>query len=257
MRTEMSDFLIRQNRARSIARPALPGVRNRPAHPGRRRTVWQLAAALLGAGIGLPATAGSYEDFLRALRLDELETLRRLQRLGFDFNTRDEGGQPGLMLALRSDSLRAAEFLLDQPGIDLDALAPNGENALMLAALRGHVGLFKRLIGQGAEVNKPGWTPLHYAATQPDWSSVEMVRLLLEQHAYIDAASPNDTTPLMMAARYGNAASVRLLIDADADVTLRNQQDLSARDFARAADRQDLVELINRALRVKLGPASW
>ena len=55
----------------------------------------------------------------------------------------------------------------------------------------------------------------------------------------------------------GQLRGLQKLIEADADVTLRNQQDLSARDFARAADRQDLVELINRALRVKLGPASW
>lgn len=224
---------------------------------GRRRTVWQLGAVLLGVGIGLPAAAGSYADFLHALRNDEVDTLRRLQRQGFDLNTRDETGQPGLMLALRSDSLRAAGFLIAQPGIDLDALGPTGENALMLAALRGHAGLLRQLIERGAEVNKPGWTPLHYAATHPGPASVEMVELLLEHSAYIDAASPNDSTPLMMAARYGNPASVRLLIDAGADVTLRNQQGLNARDFAAAVERKDLADLINRALRAKLGPATW
>lgn len=250
----MSDIPILQIRLRAGSRPVAPV---HPEQAGRRRAVAYIAAALLGAGVGLPAAAGSYEDFLRALRLDEPETLRRLKRLGFDFNTRDEGGQPGLLLALRSDSLRAAQFLLAQPGIDLDALAANGENALMLAALRGHIGLLRQLIRKGAEVNKPGWTPLHYAATQSDWSSVEMVELLLEQHAYIDAASPNDSTPLMMAARYGNAQTVKLLIDAGADVALRNQQGLSARDFAMAAERQDVADLINRALRSKLGAPSW
>jgi ankyrin repeat protein len=81
--------------------------------------------------------------------------------------------------------------------------------------------------------------------------------LLLEHHAYIDAASPNDTTPLMMAARYGNAQTVKLLIDAGADVTLRNKQGMTARDFARAAERQDVVDLINRALRAKHGAPTW
>ena len=56
----MSDFLIRQTRARPIAQPALPGALDRSAHPGRRRAVLQLAAALLGAGIGLlPFALGS------------------------------------------------------------------------------------------------------------------------------------------------------------------------------------------------------
>lgn len=224
---------------------------------GRRRAIVQLAAGWLATGFVMPAIAGSYEDFLRALRNDEIDILRRLQRQGFDFNTRDTTGQPGLMLALRSDSLQSAGYLIAQPGIDLDALGPNGENALMLAALRGHAALLRQLIERGAEVNKPGWTPLHYAATHPGPASAEMVELLLEHHAYIDAASPNDTTPLMMASRYGNAASVRLLIDAGADVTLRNQQGLNARDFAITAERKDLADLINRALRAKLGPATW
>ena len=240
----------------SRARPS-PVAPVRPGQAGRRRVVWHLAAALLTAGLGLPAAAGSYQDFLHALRIDELETLRRLQQRGFDFNTRDDSGQPGLLLALRSDSLRAAEFLIRQPGLDLDALAANGENALMLAALRGHVGLLRQLIRQGAEVNKPGWAPLHYAATQADAGSVEIVDLLLEQHAYIDAASPNDTTPLMMAARYGNPQTLKLLIDAGADVTIQNQQGLTALDFATGAGRQEMVDLIRRALRARIGPASW
>ena len=253
----MSDFSIRQTAIRDAAPRVSPGSAASPDHPGRRSTVLQLAAMLLGAGIGLPAAAGSYADFLNALRNDEVATLRRLQRQGFDLNTRDEAGQPGLMLALRSDSLQAAGFLIAQRGIDLDALDINGENALMLAALRGHAGLLRQLVERGAEVNKPGWTPLHYAATHPEPASVEMVELLLEHFAYIDAASPNDSTPLMMAARYGTAASVRLLIDAGADVTLRNQQGLDARDFAAAAERKDLVDLIQRALRAKQGPATW
>ena len=84
-----------------------------------------------------------------------------------------------------------------------------------------------------------------------------IIDLLLEHSAYIDAESPNGTTPLMMAARYGNTGTVKLLIDAGADVTLRNQQGLSARDFARTAERQDVADLINRALRAKLGPPTW
>jgi len=38
--------------------------------------------------------------------------------------------------------------------------------------------------------------------------------LLLDEHAYIDAASPNGTTPLMMAAHYGTPSAVKLLLEA-------------------------------------------
>ena len=225
---------------------------------GRRSALARIAAAAgLAFGLCRTARAGSYDDFLRALRLDEVQTLRRLQQRGFDFNTPDESGQSPLLLALRLDSLKTAAFLIEQPGFHLDALNASGENALMIAALRGHVGLLRLMLRHGAEVNKPGWTPLHYAAAHPTAVSVEMVELLLEENAYIDAASPNETTPLMMAARYGHRDSVRALLEAGADVSLCNQQGLAALDFAVESSRRDVADLIVRALRARSGSPGW
>ena len=97
------------------------------------------------------------------------------------------------------------------------------------------------LISRDADVNKPGWTPLHYAATG---GHMEIVQLLLDHDAYIDAESPNGTTPLMMAARYGNVATAQLLLDAGADATLRNGIGLSAVDFATEVGNKASAELI-------------
>ena len=80
------------------------------------------------------------------------------------------------------------------------------ESPLMMAALKGQQDLVTRLIARDADVNKPGWAPLHYAATG---GHVAIMKLLLENHAFIDAQSPNGTTPLMMAAMYGSAAAVQ------------------------------------------------
>lgn len=216
-------------------------------------------AVVTGLALGLCRTgeAGAYDDFLAALRRDDVQTLRRLQQRGFDLNTVDQTGQPPLLLALREDSLQAAAFLVQQRGFQLDAVNAKGENALMLAALRGHVGLLRLMIRHGAEVNKPGWAPLHYAATRADRVSTEMVEQLLEESAYIDAESPNGTTPLMMAARYGHPDTVGLLLQAGADPELRNEQGLTALDFAWQADRKEAAALIQRALRARKGPASW
>jgi ankyrin repeat protein len=224
---------------------------------GRRTALARIVAAGLAFGLYRPAVAGAYDDFIRALQTDDVQTLRSLQRLGFDFNTLDESGLPPLLLALRRDSLNAAAFLVEQSGFNLDAVNANDENALMIAALRGHAGLLRQLLQQGAEPNKPGWTPLHYAATHVSAASVEMIELLLDASAYIDAESPNGTTPLMMAARYGHRDAVLALIDAGADVALRNQQGLGALEFALRTDRRDIAELIARALRARSGPPSW
>jgi ankyrin repeat protein len=101
-------------------------------------------------------------------------------------------------------------------------------------------------------VNKPGWTPLHYAATS---GQAAIIAMLLDAHAYIDAESPNGTTPLMMAAQYGTAAAVRQLLEAGADASLKNQLGLTAQDFAFRAQRQDVADLVAAHLR-KLRPAS-
>ena len=116
-----------------------------------------------------------------------------------------------------------------------------GESALMLAALKGQTNLAEKLIAKNADINKTGWTPLHYAASS---GQLALITLLLENSAYIDAESPNGTTPLMMAARYGSAASVKLLLDHDADPKLRNQQGLTAFDFAQQGKRLDAVDAI-------------
>jgi ankyrin repeat protein len=116
----------------------------------------------------------------------------------------------------------------------------------MLAALKGNLELSKRLIARDADVNKPGWAPLHYAATG---AHLEVMKLLLSNAAYIDAASPNGSTPLMMAAMYGNASAVKLLLDAGADPSIKNGLGLTAIDFAQKADRRDSAELIAGAIR--------
>ena len=83
------------------------------------------------------------------------------------------------------------------------------------------------------------------------------VSLLLENHAYIDAESPNKTTPLMMAAQYGNAAAVKLLLEAGADAGLKNQLGLTAIDFANKASRSDSAELIAAARRGQQPRGKW
>jgi ankyrin repeat protein len=74
------------------------------------------------------------------------------------------------------------------------------------------------------------------------------MQMLLEESAYIDAESPNGTTPLMMAARYGNGQAVQLLIDEGADIQHKNQLGLTALDFATQAARPDAIKIVKEAL---------
>lgn len=171
------------------------------------------------------AWANSFDDFFIAIAKDDVATVRQLGQRGFDLNTRNAAGEHALYLAIRGDAPQVTDFLLSQNKVDVEARTSKDESPLMIAAIKGQLDLAKRLIARKAEVNKPGWTPLHYAASHGGDNSAAMVRLLLEHHAYIDAESPNKTTPLMMAAQYGSAGVVKLLLEEGADPLLRNERD--------------------------------
>lgn len=206
---------------------------------------------LLGLSV---ARAGSYEDFFSAIKRDDGPAVTNLLLRGFDPNTVDPAGRHGLFIAVQEGSVKAAEALLHFPKTNPEWRNPKDESPLMIAALKGHKELVRKLIARDAHVNKPGWAPLHYAATG---GHVEIIAILLEEHAFIDAESPNRTTPLMMAAMYGSPAAVRLLLQEGADPTMRNELGMSAVDFAQRANRKDAAELIAAAIRSQQPKGKW
>ena len=197
------------------------------------------------------AHAGSFEDFFSAIQRDDARALTALLQRGFDPNTRDAKGQPGLLLAVREPAPNALRVLLNAKNIQVEARNNQDESPLMMAAIRGQLDIARQLIDKDADVNKPGWAPLHYAVSSSQGDALGVAKLLLDNSAYVDAASPNGTTPLMMAAMYGSPEAVKLLLEESADPTLKNQLGLTAIDFARRANRNDVAELIATAIRAR------
>lgn len=200
------------------------------------------------------ATAGSYDDFFSAIKQDDAAAVQALLNRGFDPNTLDPKGLSGLYIAVREPSPKVARILVEWPKTNVEIRTDHDESPLMIASLKGDLELAKRLIERGADVNKPGWTPLHYAATN---GHLEVMELLLDNYAYIDAASPNGTTPLMMAAHYGTAEAVKLLLEAGADPKLKNEQGLTAIDFAYSANHADVADMIAQAVRQSAPKGKW
>jgi uncharacterized protein len=206
---------------------------------GGRRIVIALTCLLLAAAPCV-VFADSLSDFFRAVKNDDSTTVSGLLQRGLSPNLVEENrGETGLIVALREDSTKVFNVLVNAPSVDLEVRAKNGDNALMIAAYKGNVAAVKALIAKEAEVNKPGWTALHYAATV---GNDEIVKILLDESAYIDAESPNSTTPLMMAARGGHVSTVKLLLDEGADATLKNNIGMTALDFARESDMRTVFD---------------
>ena len=197
--------------------------------------------------------AGAFDDFFKAIVFDQVPVVGNLIYRGMDPNTPTEKGEPALVFAVRSGAHKSVAFLLKQPGIQVDATNTADETALMLAANANDLVSANLLIEAGASVNRPNWTPLHYAASK---GHTALMRLLIDNDAYIDAESPNGTTPLMMAAYYASPIAVKLMLEEGADPNLQNQDGQTALDMALSKDKPlsaQYIRAFKEALEAKEG----
>lgn len=205
----------------------------------------RVGRALLYTSLLLPgaARAGAYEEYFQAIRMDNVYFLKQLMQRGMGPNLIEpKRGYTGLMLAIREDSMQAFELLVNAPDVNLEAQAVNGDTPLMLAAFYGNEPVVALLLKREVEVNRPGWTALHYAAIN---GNAKVVHMLLEASAYVDAESPDDKmTPIMLAAMRGRVGAVAVLRDEGADLSLKNKDGLTAMDLALRYGQKEVMAVL-------------
>lgn len=205
-----------------------------------------MLAILIGLAMAQAVWAQS-PAFWRAIETNDVNVLRTELVRGANPNARHPDHGPAIVAAARFKAFDVVRVLASLNATDVDAASVADETALMLVSTLGDRRSFDALIQRGAQVNRPGWTPLHYAASG---GQLELVKLLIEHHAFIDAQSPNNTTPLMMAARMRALPIVQYLIDQGADPSIRNQAGLDAAAYLeRTGERQWAIwmkERVNR-----------
>ena len=193
---------------------------------------------LLFSGLISAQTTDQIADFTKAAKFDDVSEVRSLIKAGVNPNTLDPKGSPMLILAIRDKSLKVTDLLLANPAIDVNLTNKSGENALMMAAFDGQLPLVKTLVVEKkAAVNKTGWAPIHYAATN---GHLEIVQFLMANGAQINALSPSETTPLMMSIGSGNELLIKYLLDNGADLRMRNHEGYTAIDVAQLFGKDDI-----------------
>jgi hypothetical protein len=184
------------------------------------------------------AHAAAPRDWWVDIANDRAQDVKTFLRQGVDPNSKSPSGQPALMYAIRNGAWHAYDALLAAPAIKVNITNGHDETPLMYLAVVGQTQRALALIQRGADVNRLGWTPLHYAAST---GKVATAKMLIAHEAIVNAPSPNGTTPLMMAAFSGSRDMVQLLLDAGADPTTRNLDGKSAADWARDKGFADLA----------------
>ena len=204
------------------------------------------SAAFLGfSSLVLAQTADQIADFTKAAKFDDVSEVQSLIKAGVSPNTLDPKGNPMLIVAIRDKSLKVTDLLIANPATDVNLANKSGENPLMMASIEGELPVVESLVlKKKADVNKSGWTPVHYACTT---GKLSVAQFLVANGAKVNALSPSDTTPLMMAVSSGNEQLIKFLLDNGADLRMRNHEGYSAIDVAALFSRDDIREgLISR-----------
>jgi len=160
-----------------------------------------------------------------------------LIKAGADPNFRTPDGETPIMAAARSGKVDAAKALLDA-GADINAKETwGGQSALMWAAAQSQADMVKFLASKGAnlndhgkvnqwerktiqeprpkDLNKGGFTALHYAAREGCQACVEN---LLAAKADPDSEDPDRMTPLLLALMNMHFDTAGVLVKGGADL---------------------------------------
>ncbi|MDB5961885.1 MAG: hypothetical protein JWP59_3179 [Massilia sp.] len=214
----------------------------------RNMIISALLCGMLAPFSALAADAPSIDEltrYFRSVQMDDAKTvLKLIEGRVVNPNQADpRSGETGLILALREGAPAVAAALIALPGLDLEAQAPNGNTALMMAAFKRNRPAVEALLAKGARVNRAGWNVLHFAAAAGD---DDITKLLLEKGASIDARAPAGFTALMLAAREGKESTVAALLAAGADPALVNSEQLTAAQIAERAEKPRIAAAIRR-----------
>ncbi len=230
-----------------------------------------------------------------AVQAGDADMTALLLSAGADANMRNRVGAPPLLAAAINGDSEVLDLLLNA-GADANmSVSATGDTPLMLAARTGAVAAIETLIAHGADVNaQETWghtTPLMWAVAE---NHADVAQLLLANGAAIEARSvyiPPDTgrgfegglprerreeevgpvifaagelTPLLIAARDGHVDTLKVLVDAGADInalTADGKNALGLTIFNGSYDIADyLVEQgidVNQADAQRFTPLFW
>ncbi|KAK6535083.1 hypothetical protein TWF281_006380 [Arthrobotrys megalospora] len=134
-----------------------------------------------------------------------------------------ENHKTPLMFAAENGHALCIRHLLYPRNLDVNAVDKNGNNALMLAAAGGHVGVIGQLTTNDDTANKEGRTALHLASMKGFERAVDFLLIgLVGSGKTVDSADSNGHTALHLAAKGGHYATVNLLLTHGADRNLRD-----------------------------------
>jgi ankyrin repeat protein len=204
--------------------PADPKAVNAPQPDGTTALHWavrhdDVAAvdALIKAGADVKASNRyGVTPMNLAATTGDATIIRKLLDSGIDPNAANPGGETALMTAARTGKMDAVKLLLDR-GANVNAKdIEHEQTALMWAVTENHADVVKLLLDHGADINTHTKVTMPKGEYVPARSAAASGTGIIRQRALPTA--DGGMTPLLFAVRDGNADLVHLLLDRGADI---------------------------------------
>jgi ankyrin repeat protein len=186
-----------------------------------------------------PFARGGMSAIQFTAREGDVETAKVMLDAGVDINYPDIDGTSALVVAIMNKRYTFAKFLLDR-GADPNVTDVKGRAALYAAV----------------DMRNEDWSALPNRKLEDSYPSLDLIKAILARGANINAKLTKNlpgrsgmdagdttldegTTPLMRAARSGDAAGMRILLDAGADPKLTTKEGTNALEFAAGVGYRD------------------
>jgi hypothetical protein len=184
------------------------------------------------------------EDFLSSFKEISLDLLGNI------VNMADANGNTALHYAVSHCNMDIVNLLIDTGIVDMNKQNRAGYTAIMLGSLaqvsaESEKNVIRKLFSMGdvnMRASQAGQTALMLAVSH---GRVEMVRLLLDCSAEVNAQDDDGSTALMCASEHGHADIVKMLLaHPDCDATLTDNDGSTALSIAMEAGHRDVGVLL-------------
>ncbi len=198
-----------------------------------------------GADVNVRSKPGRTALLIACSQSGTSEIVKLLLEKGADFSTPDARGITPLLAATETDDIATITLLLNK-GADVKAVSALGDS-LMNAAAMGNTSVVKMLLAKGADVHTVSMPQINVVKNGPialgsftalllaaAYGGADSVELLLHAGSNVNAQDVRGMTPLMLAISTDrpDPKVIRLLLDKGADPKIKDKNGESAFDWA-------------------------